>query len=91
MLADPAGRVHYLDLLEGTCTQVAESVPEFEQLMLQPDKLDTWFMLVFCDALYAAGHVPGEGQCFGFKVPPRLGAPVDLSNMEVADLMAYQV
>ena len=89
-LADPDGRVHYLDLLEGTCTQVAASVPEFEQLMQEPDRLDSWFMLVFCDALYAAGHVLGEDQCFGFKVPPRLGAPIDLSNMEVANLTAYQ-
>lgn len=90
-LADPNGRVHYLDLMEGTCNPVAESVPEFERQMLEPDKLDSWFMLVFCDALYAAGHVPGEDQCFGFKVPPRLGAPIELANMEVADLAAYQV
>lgn len=90
-LADPNGRVHYLDLMEGVCTQVAASVAEFEQSMQEPDKLDSWFMLVFCDALYSAGQIPGEDQCFGFKVPPRLGAPIDLSNMEVANLIAYQV
>lgn len=90
-LADPEGRVHYLDLLEGTCTRVAASVAEFEQSMQEPEKLDAWFMLVFCDALYSAGHDPGEDQCFGFKVPPRLGAPIDLTNMEVANLKAYQV
>ena len=40
--------------------------------------------------LHDEGHVPGEGQCFGFKVPPKLGAPVDLANVQVANLMAYQ-
>ena len=34
--------------------------------------------------------IPGDGQCFGFKVPPKLGAPVDLSNVEVANLKGYQ-
>ncbi len=37
------------------------------------------------------GLVPGEDQCFGFKAPPKLGAAVELSNVEVANLMAYQV
>jgi hypothetical protein len=90
-LADPQGQVHWLDLLEGTCKRVAGSVAEFEQLMVQPDQLDVWFMLPWCYALQDAGQVPGEDQCFGFKVPPKLGAPVELANVEVANLMAYQV
>jgi hypothetical protein len=90
-LADPQGRVYFLDLLEGTCTQVAESLDAFEQLMVQPNQLDTWFLLPWCYRLYDEGHIPGEDQCFGFKIPPKLGAPVDLSNVEVANLMTYQV
>jgi hypothetical protein len=90
-LADLHGRVHWLDLLEGTCTQVADSVAAFEQLMVQEDQLDLWFMLPWCYALHDAGQVPGADQCFGFKIPPKLGAPVELSNVEVANLMAYQV
>jgi len=89
-LADPEGRVHWLDLLEGTCTQVANSVAAFEQLMDQRDQLDNWFMLPWCYRLHDEGLNPGEDQCFGFKIPPRLGAPVELSNVEVANLMAYQ-
>jgi hypothetical protein len=90
-LADPEGRVHWLDVLEGTCKPVAGSVAEFEQLMVQEEQLDLWFMLPWCYRLHDEGHVPGEDECFGFKIPPRLGAPVDLSNVEVANLMAYQV
>jgi hypothetical protein len=90
-LADPQGQVHWLDLLEGTCTRVAASVAEFEQLMVQRDRLLNWFMLPWCYRLHDEGHVPNDDQCFGFKVPPKLGAPVDLSNVEVANLMAYQV
>jgi hypothetical protein len=90
-LADPDGRVHWLDLLEGACTQVADSVTAFEQLMVQQEQLDLWFMLPWCYRLHEEGLIPGEDQCFGFKSPPRLGAPVDPSNVEVANLMAYQV
>jgi hypothetical protein len=90
-LADPEGRVHRLELLTGTCNRVADSVEEFEQLMVQPDNLESWFLLPWCYALHDGGQVPGEGQCFGFKVPPKLGAPVDLSNVEVAALKAYQL
>jgi Domain of unknown function (DUF1851) len=89
-LADPQGHVHYLDLLEGACKQVADSVTEFEQLMAQRDQLMNWFVLPWCYRLHDEGLVPGDGQCFGFKVPPKLGAPVDLSNVEVANLKGYQ-
>jgi hypothetical protein len=89
-LADPQGSVHKLDLLEGACQRIADSVSAFEQLMVQPDKLDSWFLLPWCYALHDAGQVPGEDQCFGFKIPPKLGAPVVLSNVEVAALKPYQ-
>ncbi len=90
-LADADGRVHWLDLLEGACNPVAASVEEFQQLMVTEEKLDEWFMLPWCRRLHAEGLVPGEDQCYGFKLPPRLGARVDLSNVEVADLRAYQI
>jgi hypothetical protein len=89
-LADPEGRVHWLELIGGTFSRVAESVEEFERLMEQPENLRRWFLPGWCYALYDSGQVPGEGQCFGFKIPPKLGAPVDLSNVEVAHLNAYQ-
>ncbi|MBN9524280.1 DUF1851 domain-containing protein [bacterium] len=90
-LADADGQVHWLDVLEGTCKPVAGSVAEFERLMAEEEQLDLWLMLPWCYRLHDEGHVPGEDQCFGFKVPPRLGAPVELANVEVANLMAYQV
>jgi hypothetical protein len=89
-LADPQGRVHLLELLEGTFGRVAESVEEFERRMVQTEKLDEWFWLPWCYSLYDAGQVPGDGQCFGFKIPPKLGAPIDLTNVEVAQLNPYQ-
>lgn len=90
-LADPEGRVHWLDLMEGAFTRVADSIARFQQLMVEEEQLDNWFLLGWCYRLYDEGMIPGEDQCFGFKVPPRLGAPVDLSNIEVANLMSYQV
>lgn len=90
-LADTLERVHWLDIVEGVCKPVADSVAEFETLIVQQEQLDLWFMLPWCYRLHEEGHVPGEGQCFGFKVSPRLGAPFELSNVEVANLMAYQV
>jgi hypothetical protein len=90
-LADAQERVYWLDLLEGSCTQVAESVAAFEQLMAQEEQLDLWFMLPWCYRLHDEGLIPGENQCYGFKIPPKLGAPVALSNVEVANLMVYQV
>jgi Domain of unknown function (DUF1851) len=90
-LADPQNGVHWLDLLEGTCTQVAGSIAEFQQLMAQEEQLSNWFLWAWCYRLYNEGRVPDENQCFGFKVSPKLGAPVDLSNVDVVHLMGYQV
>lgn len=90
-LADPAGRVHWLDLLVGSCSQVADAVEEWQRLTAEEEQQNSWFMLPWCYRLHADGLVPGDGQCYGFKVPPKLGAPVELPNVEVANLMAYQV
>jgi hypothetical protein len=37
----------------------------------------------------AGGHVPGVGECVGFKVPLFLGGAGDLANLELADLEVY--
>jgi hypothetical protein len=58
--------------------------------MVHREQIMNWFMLPWYYRLYDEGHVPSEDQCFGFKVPPKLGAPVDLSNVEVANLKGYQ-
>jgi hypothetical protein len=89
-LADPEGHVLWLDVMSGTCKQVAESVSEFGPMMIRTENLDHWFFLPWCYRLHREGMIPGPGQCFGFKVPPKLGAPIDLSNVEVANLRAYQ-
>ncbi len=89
-LMDRAGRVHWLDLLEGSLTEVAPSGPAFQGRLADPAHVDDWFLPGWVDALWEAGQVPGAGQCYGFRVPPRLGGAVDLANVAVADLAAYQ-
>jgi hypothetical protein len=89
-LADPEGRVYWLELIGGTFSRVADSVAEFEQLMVQPEQFAKWFLPGWSYSLHDSGLVPGDGECFGFKIAPKLGAPVDLSNVEVAKLNPYQ-
>ena len=35
-----------------------------------------------------AGLVPGPGQVYGFRVPPRLGGLLEVDNVEVVDFVA---
>jgi hypothetical protein len=90
-LTDPEGQVHWLNVVEGSCTQVADTVEDWQIQMMLEGPLDLWFLPQWCYRLHDEGHIPGEDQCYGFKLPPRLGAPFDLSNVEVMNLMAYQI
>jgi hypothetical protein len=90
-LADEAGAVHRLDILEGTFAKVCDSVAEMEARRSGEDELVDWFLGGMVYALYEAGLVPQRGEGFGYAVAPVLGGPLERENVVLVDASAWQL
>lgn len=89
-LVDREGRVLMLDVLEGSLTQIADSEAEFLSALERAQVRDDWLLEGLCLALERDGVSLGPGRIFGYKIHPKLGAPIDRLNIEDADFAGYQ-
>ena len=71
-VADAAGAVHFLDTTEGSFRRVADSREAFDALF-NSSETRAGPSARFCPRASPSGSPLGPGQCFGWKVPPRLG------------------
>ena len=88
-LGRPDGTVDFLDAIEGTVRQVAPNVDEFHRLINTRERQEEWLLSDLVLACHGKGMVPGPSQCYGFKLPPVVGGPVELENIEVLDLQLW--
>jgi hypothetical protein len=83
------GTVCGLDVRSGRLTRLAGSREEFGALLDAGDHAEQWLQLSLVDACVAAGLVPAEGQCYGFRQPLHLGGAATAGNVEVLGLPVH--
>jgi hypothetical protein len=83
------GQVFWLDTGWGELTQVAETADAFQQLLLQPENFDQWFVPQLVGDLLTSGKQLKPGECFGYQVPPVLGGAIAPENFEPIDVRVY--
>lgn len=88
-LADSAGNVHWLDAGAGRLAKVANSIDEFQRLRQQPENVAEWFVPQLVGDIMQGGVRLAPGQCFGYKIAPVLGGPMEPSNFEPTDLSVH--
>lgn len=88
-LCDESGGVHFLDLVSGELSKVADSVIEFQRLAADQEKKRQWFLTEFLTEIERAGLTLSAGQCFSFKKPPALGGRIELANVEIASIAVH--
>lgn len=88
-LRDENGAIHFLELVSGTITKIAESAIKFEQSAKETENRRTWFLTILLTELEQAGMTLAKGQCFGYKIPPILGGKIEVANIEVGDISVY--
>jgi hypothetical protein len=90
-LTDYDGTIHHLDLLEGCVSRAADSRSHFENLLTNPDRVDSWFLPGFVVALEGRRILRSSGQCFGYKIHPILGGPIESSNLVLMEFHFWQL
>lgn len=85
------GSVSIIDAMEGVMRGLTASRRAFESEVAQgSDSAREWLLLDTVELLKERGVLVRAGQCYGWKVPPLLGAPLTTDNVEVFEIDVYQ-
>jgi hypothetical protein len=87
---DATARVIFLDTVAARLSEIAHSRAAFLAEREKPENLDEWFMADLTMLCWERGLRPGPGQCLSFKIPPALGGPLEVNNIQVCDLMVHE-
>lgn len=88
-VTEPSGRVQFLDTLEGNLKFAASSTDEFWSSAREGRLDPAWFNPDMIELLEARNVRLEPGQCYGYKLPPVLGGPLDSANVEAFDAVVY--
>ena len=83
------GSIHMLDVGIGAIKRVADDRDHFATLLDTGDNANNWFMIPLVDKCVAAGLYVGHDQCYGYKIPPILGAAYTVENTFPIDLSEH--
>lgn len=85
-LTDQHG-IWFLDTLEGIIRLVCRTEAELEVLLRDDDMQDEYLLGGLVERARREGLMPGEGQCYAFKVHPVLGAAIAYENIGVMNFV----
>lgn len=83
------GSVHFLDIVEGTCTQVAEDGATFQQLLSDRDFVIRHLSVQLVAPLIRSGSTPAAGQILSWRKPQVLGGTYAADNLEATDIQVH--
>jgi hypothetical protein len=78
--------VWFLDRLEGSLTREWADVQELQQVLDTVEGQDRYLLLGLAVSAQEQGLVPAANEIYEFRLPPVLGAPVEVSNIQVMDV-----
>jgi len=90
ILTSPTEDVYFLDALEGTLDRIAPSETALNQLLLDAENRNRWFMADWVGICHNRGLILKSGQCFGWKLHPVFGGKFKCENIQVFDILVYQ-
>lgn len=79
-LKGESGRVYLLEIEDGACDCIAESVEEFQQKLGDRHNRRAWLKGFLVRELRQKGILLEPGQCYGQKVPSHLGGDGGLAK-----------
>ncbi|MGO8671027.1 MAG: T6SS immunity protein Tdi1 domain-containing protein [Capsulimonadaceae bacterium] len=83
------GRIYWLDVGEGRCYLLANSLGEFETLVRSKEFAMRVLAAGFIFRLRAAGERLGDGELYGFRLFPSQGGSYEVDNFAPADMEVH--
>jgi hypothetical protein len=83
------GSVHFLDVVEGTCTQIADDGASFQQMLSDREFVMNRLSVQLVTPLIRSGSVPAAGQILSWRQPPVLGGSYTTDNLGATDISVH--
>lgn len=83
------GIIHFLDVGENRLMSVAQSTPEFEIMLADPDFVSECFGAPLVKDVRARGLLLKSLQIYSFTIPLTLGGKYSAQNIEIADVEVH--
>jgi hypothetical protein len=90
-LAQASDQVWRLDLLEGSFEPLGVTTDDFWRKLTTVAAEDEWLQVGHVMALEQRGLLRMLGQCYTYRVPPRIGGVIRLENMALGPIGGYQL
>lgn len=90
-LAQADGQVWRLDLLEGSFAPLCRSRAAFVEGLGTDTADDEWLQAEHVLAMERRGHIRRAGECYTYRMPPRLGGPIAVENMALGPIGGWQL
>jgi hypothetical protein len=88
-LEDSTGAVLMFDLISWELNRICTCWEEFEWDIANGEGQQEWLMAPLARRAIESGISLGDGQCFGFRIPPRLNGALAVDNLVPLDLHIY--
>jgi hypothetical protein len=82
-LIQPDGKVGMLQVSGFQYNVVAKDKTDFQEWLVDPEKMAEWFLAPLVDQLEAAGKVLKTDECYSFIRPEGFGGSVTLENVMI--------
>ena len=88
-LTDEAGRIHFLDMIDGELTLFANSVSDFETKVRDRQIRKNVLSTFIVRGLKEAGILLGPAECYSPDVPPILGGELTNDNLRPCNVLVH--
>lgn len=83
------GRVFWMSTVSGQLEEVAATVDDFKQKMVQKENANTWFQPQLVGSILSQGKQLSAGEVFSPSVPLVLGGSLEADNFEATDMQVH--
>ncbi len=77
----------FLDVIAGDLTRLWSSEGDLIEVLNSREGQAEYLMVGLAAQAENAGLQPSEAEIYGFRIPPVLGGPTELSNVELGDFV----
>jgi hypothetical protein len=88
-LKDEQEHVYWLNVGEGDINKVADSISSFEEMLLDEEMVDEWFLPQLEKEIKESGIELADGKLFGYIKLPILGGDYTAENFKVTDIVTH--
>jgi hypothetical protein len=81
--------VYWLQTDAGLLSKVADDISHFNQLLLDEDTIDEWFLPLLTEELIAAGKKLKENEVYSLKIMTTIGGTWKIENIDPVDMSVH--